>query len=98
MGTGGQVYLLRAGGEPIAEGDDETAWVTPKPAEEAIVDELVEATDDDPEAFDALSSYVDVAELKAVLDPGTETEDMVTFDVEGYEVTVHESGDVEVVT
>lgn len=81
----GTVYMIRG------ESDDE--WVSPAPANDVIVEALVDAGDLVADDIDALASYVDIADLDRVVNG---TDDELTFAVEGHEVTVTSDGDVHV--
>jgi len=81
----GTVYMIRGGTE------DE--WVSPTPARDVIVEAVVDATALAADDIDDLDTYVDVDDLAAVLDG---TEEMLTFPVEGHDVTVTSDGDVHV--
>lgn len=81
----GTVYMIRG------ETDDE--WVSPAPAEDLIVEAVVEAGDVDAEEIGDLTQYVDIEELAAVVEGANEE---LTFTVEGHEVTVTSDGDVAV--
>lgn len=86
------VYILRGDGDGGA--DDASAWLVPEPADEVIVDELLGASDLSREDIDPLEEYVDFAALHALLS-GDDTDD-VSFDVEGWTVTVTADGTVSV--
>jgi hypothetical protein len=79
MGSETDVYLLRRDGE----------WERPTPAGQAVAD----ATDLDRGELDELDSYVDPADLRALVAAGDGT---LTFTVEGREVTVDGAGDIRV--
>ena len=83
----GTVYMIR--------GHDDDEWVSPEPAEAVISDALFDATDLTADDIDYVGSYVDAAKLRAVLGDGDA--EILTFDVEGHEVTVTADGDVTVV-
>jgi len=91
----GEVYILRPDDE--APEDDEEAWVSPQPADEAILGAVAEAVDADVDEFDDLGEYVDLDDLAALFggddDEGPED---VTFDIDDHEVTVHRSGEIDV--
>lgn len=80
----GQVYIL-------AEGDGE--WVTPTAAGSLISRRLAAETHLQPDDVDGLDTYVDPADLRAVLAGDAEA---ITVDVEGVAVTVDETGSVEI--
>ena len=92
MGTDdGEVYILR----PIKEEKKaDESWVTPRPASDAILATVAREADTDPEEFDALSEYVDLEDLEALLDG--ETNEAITFDVENCAVEVQSSGRIDV--
>ncbi|MFB6084163.1 MAG: HalOD1 output domain-containing protein [Halorientalis sp.] len=88
----GEVYILR----PDEEGDtdDEETWVSPQPASRVVLEAVADAVDGDADDFDDLDAYVDRDDLAAVFDD--ETVDDITFSVEGHDVTVDATGDVDV--
>ncbi|QIO21645.1 HalOD1 output domain-containing protein [Haloarcula sp. JP-L23] len=86
----GTVYMIRGGA--AGEGSDE--WISPEPAAEVIIDAVAAATDLDRDDVDAIESYVDAADLRAVVGDGDR--ESITFDVENHEVTVTAAGDVTV--
>jgi hypothetical protein len=88
----GTVYMMRGGSGD--DGADE--WVSPEPAGAVITDAIVAATELTAEDVGEIETYVDTAELRAVIGDGEEA--AVTFAVEGHEVTVTADGDVEVET
>lgn len=92
----GEVYILRPDEE--APEDDEESWVSPQPASEAILGAVAEAVDADVDDFDDLDEYVDLDDLAELFGQGDEDEgpEDVAFDVEGHEVTVRRSGDIDV--
>lgn len=81
----GTVYMIR--------GETADEWVSPVPAEEVIVEAVVEVSDLDADEIDDLATYVDIDELAAVVNGGDES---LTFEVEGHDVTVTGDGDVAV--
>lgn len=81
----GTVYMIR--------GESEDEWVSPAPAEDVIIEELVEAGDLTAENIDDLATYVDTDDLETVVNG---TDDELTFTVEGHEVTVTSDDDVTV--
>lgn len=81
----GTVYMIR--------GETADEWVSPAPAEEVIVESVVEASDLDADGIDDLATYVDTDELAAVVNGSGES---LTFAVEGHDVTVTGDGDVSV--
>lgn len=86
-----ELYILRPAEETDAEG--ESGWVSPQPADDVIIEAVADAVGDSTASFDDLDSYVDLAALAAVFEGD---EDEVTFDVDGHEVTVDESGTIDV--
>lgn len=86
----GTVYMIRGGA--AGEGGDE--WVSPEPAAGVILDAVLAATALDRDDVDAVESYVDAADLRAVVGDGNR--ETITFEVEGHEVTVTADGDVTV--
>jgi hypothetical protein len=94
----GEVYILRPDDE--APEDDEESWVSPQPADEAILGAVAEEVDTDVDEFDDLEEYVDLDDLAALFgqaDDESGPED-VTFEVDDHEVTVHRSGEIDVST
>jgi len=81
----GEVYIMSP------SGDEE--WVTPTPARTAITDAVTEATDLEGEDVDDIEEYVDIPDLRAVLEGD---DDELTFRVEDHEVTVTGDGDIQV--
>lgn len=81
----GEVYIM------TGAGDEE--WVSPTPAQTAITDAVTDATDLIEEDIDDIDAYVDLGDLRAVLDG---VDDELTFTVEGHQVTVTETGDISV--
>lgn len=92
----GEVYILRPDEE--APEDEEDSWVSPQPAGEAIVGAVAEAADADTDDFDDLEAYVDLDELADLFGQGEDEDgpEDVTFEMEGHEVTVHRSGEIDV--
>ncbi|WP_135305222.1 HalOD1 output domain-containing protein [Haloarcula amylovorans] len=86
----GTVYMIR--GRTADEGGDE--WVSPEPADDVITDAVVDATDRTVDEIDAIETYVDADELRAVLGDGDR--ETITFDVAGHDVTVTANGEVTV--
>jgi len=80
------IYFIRDAGDE---------WVSPTPADEAVVDAVTAATDLTPSDIDDIDAYVDPAELRRLLDEDAAT---LTLTVEGYEVVVDSAGDIEVET
>jgi hypothetical protein len=89
MPVDGDLYVLRPGGD----GDDEE-WVSPRPIDEVVVESLTAATDLDADDVGDLDSYVDRDDLAAHLTD--ETDERLSFDVEGHDVAVATDGTVEV--
>ncbi|WP_340097898.1 HalOD1 output domain-containing protein [Salinibaculum salinum] len=81
----GEVYIM------TGVGDEE--WVSPTPAQTAITDAVTGATDLTEADIGDVETYVDLEELRAVLDGGSGD---LTFDVEGHDVTVTGDGDISV--
>lgn len=81
----GTVYMIR--------GETADEWVSPAPAEEVIVEAVVEAGDLTGDEIDGLATYVDTDELATVVNGNDES---LTFRVEGHDVTVTSDGDVAV--
>lgn len=81
----GTVYMIR--------GETADEWVRPAPAEEVIVEAVVEASELDADEIDDLATYVDTDDLAAVVNGSDES---LTFEVEGHDVTVTGDGDVAV--
>lgn len=79
----GEIYIMSG------DGDE---WVTPTPARTAIVDAVIEATDLDAGDIDDIESYVDLTDLRNVLD----RREQLTFSVEGHDVVVDETGNIDV--
>ena len=82
----GEVYIMSDDGE----GEE---WVSPTPASTVIVRAVTAETDLDADDLDDVERYVDPGELRDVL---SAEEGTVTFQVEGYAVTVDADGDVDV--
>lgn len=83
----GAVYIIRDGDE------SEDGWMSPTPAGRAVADAVAETTDLTADDVDALDSYVDPEDLRAVLDAD---DDAVAFTVEGHEVTLDSGGNIRV--
>lgn len=81
----GEVYIM------TGAGDEE--WVSPAPAQAAITDAISNATDLTEQDVDDIDTYVDLRDLRAVLDGG---DGELTFTVEGHHVTITETGDISV--
>jgi|AntRauTorcE11898_2_1112593.scaffolds.fasta_scaffold21919_2 hypothetical protein len=81
----GEVYIM------TGEGDEE--WVSPTPAQTAITDAVTDATNLAEEDIDDIETYVDLGELRRVLDGDDEE---LTFTLEDHEVTVTDAGDISI--
>lgn len=81
----GTVYMIR--------GETDSEWVSPAPAEDVIVEELVDASGLAADDVDDLATYVDIDDLATVVNGG---DDALTFTVEGHEVTVTSDGAVSI--
>lgn len=81
----GELYVMR-------EGED-GEWVNPTPARSLIVEALADETDLGADDVDGLGEYVDLDELRDVLEGDA---DAVSFEVEDVGVTVDEDGTVEI--
>jgi hypothetical protein len=91
----GEVYMLRPD-EDVTDDEEET-WVSPQPASEVIIDAVAEAVEEDRDGFDALEEYVALADLAELFSGDDEDEDAsLSFTIEGHDVTVHRSGEVDV--
>jgi hypothetical protein len=91
----GEVYMLRPD-EDVTDEDEEETWVSPQPASEVIIDAVAEAVDEDPDEFDALEEYVDLEDLAELFSGDEDETANISFAVEGHDVTVHRSGEVDV--
>jgi len=80
------IYFIRDAGDE---------WVSPMPADEVVVDAVTAATDLTPSDIDDIDTYVDPTELRRLLNEDATT---LTFTVEGYEVVVDSTGDIEIET
>lgn len=76
-------------------GNDDETWIQPRSIEEIIIDALLETDEYEADDLDPISEYVDYDELEAVLD-GEADSSTHSFVVEEHDVTVHDSGNVEV--
>ena len=85
----GPLYMMRGGDAWDADG-----WASPVPAATAITDAIVAATELTAGDLETLDSYVDSAELGAVLSQREDAE--MTFAVEGHAVTVSGDGAITV--
>lgn len=81
----GELYVMQ-------EGED-GEWVSPTPARSLIVEAITDETDLDASGVDDLGEYVDLDELRDVLEGDA---DAVSFEVEDVGVTVDEDGNVEI--
>ena len=88
----GTLYVIPDDGE----GDDGEMWIQPRSIDEIIIDALLEETDYDADALDPLGEYVEYDRLVSLFDDETELESL-SFEVETYEVHVHQSGTVDIV-
>ena len=88
----GELYILRPD-EGTETDDDEEAWMTPQPASEVIIEAIIDEVEGDSADFESLDEYVARADLAAVFDGDEES---ITFEVEGHDVTVTETGDITV--
>lgn len=82
----GEVYIMSD------EGDDEE-WVSPTPADDAVRDAVVEATDLDADDLDDLQEYVARDDLRDLLN-GDDGE--LSFEIEDHDVTISADGTIEV--
>jgi hypothetical protein len=73
---------------------DDGEWVSPRPAEEVVIELVTEATDLSAGDIDDIDVYVDTDDLAAHLD-GDPSEPL-TFAVEGHGVAVDTDGTVDV--
>lgn len=78
----------------IMQDEDDNEWVSPTPARAAIVDEVTEATDLDSDELGDLDEYFEVDELDDVLNGDGDSP--LEFTIEGYDVTIKPSGEIEV--
>ena len=74
--------------------EDGEEWVSPTPVRVAISEAVVDATDLEDDDLGDLESYVDIEDLRELLD-GDREEDL-SFAVEGHDVTISEDGDIDV--
>jgi len=81
----GTVYMIRGS-------DDE--WVSPEPAERVISETVADVTGLAASDIDRIEAYVDTERLRDVVGDGDG--ERVSFEVEGYEVTVTADGTVTV--
>lgn len=87
----GRVYMIRGESDAADEADE---WVSPEPAEDVITDAIADATDLAADDIGPLEEYVDAADLEALLNEGDRDE--LSFELEGYEVSVTSGGDIDV--
>jgi hypothetical protein len=80
-----EVYIMQ-------DTDDE--WVQPTPAWVAISEAMTDETELETDDLDELETYLDIDELQTVLD--TDEREELSADIEGYDVTVHENGDIDI--
>lgn len=85
-----EVYVI----PDTADTADESVWIRPQSIADLVVDAVLEATDYEPEDIEPLETYVDHADLRALLDADESAP--LSFQLEACEVTVHSSGDVDV--
>jgi len=78
----------------IPEGADDE-WVRPQPVDDLVLDAVIEHSEYDEDELDGLSSYIDLDELVALFEDDTDTTDL-SFAVEDLDVTVYETGEVDV--
>ncbi|WP_136688734.1 HalOD1 output domain-containing protein [Halorhabdus amylolytica] len=77
------------------EGGTGEVWIQPRSVDEIVIDAILEATEYDAADLDPLGEYVDYDSLGSLFDDADlET---LSFEVDTYEVTVHQSGAVDVV-
>lgn len=88
----GDLYVIPDSAEEA--GDDET-WIQPQSIDEVVIDALLDATEYEADDIDSLREYVDYDELAALFEEDA-SDDTLSFPVEDHEVTVHQSGEVEV--
>lgn len=91
----GELYILRPDEDVDPEGEE--SWVSPQPASEVILQTVAEEVDEDGDDYEPLGTYVDLDDLAALFD-STDGAATLSFEVEGHDVTVHRSGDIEVAT
>lgn len=85
------VYIIPGDGNA---GEGKEAWITPEPAEEVIVEEVLTVTDLSRETVQPLSDHVEFAALEKTL--SGERGESLTFEVEGHTVTLTPDGTVTV--
>lgn len=78
-----EVYVMQ-------DTDDE--WVQPTPVGTAVSEVLVRETELETTDIDRLDRYVDVDDIETVLD--TDERKQIHVEIEGHDVTIHESGDI----
>lgn len=91
----GDVYILRSD-EGSESTESEGGWVSPRPASEVILESVVEHVDKTRDEFEELKEYVDLDDLATLFTSNEDADDTLSFDIEGHEVTVHRSGEVDV--
>lgn len=82
----GELYIL--------QNDDTEEWVQPQPATAVIADAVCAQTPLSEGDLTSIRSYVDYDNLRSVLEDESDKE--LTFTIEGYEVTVEQSGEITV--
>ena len=87
------VYLMR-GADDSEVGTD--GWLVPEPADEVIVQEIVDSTDRSRDDIEPLSENLDFGALQELLAGDSEETDELVFSVDGVEVTVAADGSVAV--
>jgi hypothetical protein len=78
-----EVYIMQ-------DTDDE--WVQPTPVGTAVTEALVDNTELEAGDVEELGAYLDIHNLETVLD--TDEREQLRVDVEGYDVIIHEDGDI----
>ncbi len=79
----------------VAEGGGED-WIQPRSVDEIVIDAILDATEYEAGDLDPLGEYVDDDSLGSLFDDETDLETL-SFEVDPYEVTVHQSGAVDIV-
>lgn len=85
------VYIIRGQDE-----SDDEGWLAPEPADEVIIEEIVDASDLSREDVEPLDDHVAFEELHALLAGADDGPGEVTFTVDGWSVTVGADGSVAV--
>lgn len=85
------IYVIRG---DASDADDEEGWLVPEPADEVIVDEILDATALSRDDVEPLSDYVEYEQLHELL--AGDGPDDLTFAMEDVEVTVTADGSVTV--